>query len=148
MGLISLQSKGLSRVFSSTTVRKHQILGAEPSLWSNKRTVCLGARDQIPHFCFMASPLGDQPAASEVHRPTGSCPSDGLLPVHTPPRVRNVTCGRSFQWGGMFQGRLHRCLHRMSTAGLPCEPGGQGCSLRESRLLPVFTQPGLPRPQA
>ena len=68
--------------------------------------VCLGARDQIPHFCFMASPLGDQPAAAEVHRPTGSCPSDGLLPVHTPPRVRNVTCGRSFQWGGMFQGEI------------------------------------------
>ena len=36
-GLISLQetSKGLSRVFSSTTVRKHQFLGAQPSLWYN-----------------------------------------------------------------------------------------------------------------
>ena len=33
-GLISLQSKGLSRVFSSTTVRKHQLFGAQPSLWS------------------------------------------------------------------------------------------------------------------
>ena len=34
-GLISLLSKGLSRVFSSTTVRKHQFFGAQPSLWSN-----------------------------------------------------------------------------------------------------------------
>ena len=34
-GLISLQSKGLSRVFSSTTVRKHQFFSAQPSLWSN-----------------------------------------------------------------------------------------------------------------
>ena len=34
-GLISLQSKRLSRVFSSTTVRKHQFFGAQPSLWSN-----------------------------------------------------------------------------------------------------------------
>ena len=34
-GLISLQSKGPSKVFSSTTVRKHQFLGAQPSLWSN-----------------------------------------------------------------------------------------------------------------
>ena len=34
-GLISLQSKGLSRVFSSTTVWKHQFFGAQPSLWSN-----------------------------------------------------------------------------------------------------------------
>ena len=32
IGLISLQSKGLSRVFSSTTVQKHQFLGAQLSL--------------------------------------------------------------------------------------------------------------------
>ena len=31
-GLISLLSKGLSRIFSSTTVRKHQFFGAQPSL--------------------------------------------------------------------------------------------------------------------
>ena len=31
-GLISLQSKGLSRVFSSTTVWKHQFFSAQPSL--------------------------------------------------------------------------------------------------------------------
>ena len=34
-GLISLLSKGLSRVFSNTTVHKHQFFGAQPSLWSN-----------------------------------------------------------------------------------------------------------------
>ena len=33
-GLILL-SKGLSRVFSNTTVQKHQFFGAQPSLWSN-----------------------------------------------------------------------------------------------------------------
>ena len=33
--LISLQSKGLSRVFSNTTVQKHQFVSAQPSLWSN-----------------------------------------------------------------------------------------------------------------
>ena len=32
---ISLQSKGLPRVFSNTTVKKHQFFGAQPSLWSN-----------------------------------------------------------------------------------------------------------------
>ena len=32
---ISLQSKELSRVFSNTTVQKHQFFGAQPSLWSN-----------------------------------------------------------------------------------------------------------------
>ena len=34
-GLISLQSQGLSRVFSNTIVRKHQFLGAQLSLCSN-----------------------------------------------------------------------------------------------------------------
>ena len=34
-GWISLQSKGLSRVFSSTTVQKHQFFSVQPSLWSN-----------------------------------------------------------------------------------------------------------------
>ena len=32
---LSSQSKGLSRIFSSTTVRKHQFFGAQPSLWWN-----------------------------------------------------------------------------------------------------------------
>ena len=34
-GWISLQSKGLSRVFSNTTVKKHWFFSAQPSLWSN-----------------------------------------------------------------------------------------------------------------
>ena len=34
-GLISLKSKGLSRIFSSTTIWNHQFFGAQPSLWSN-----------------------------------------------------------------------------------------------------------------
>ena len=34
-GLISLLSKGLSTVFSSTTVWKHQFFGAQPYLWPN-----------------------------------------------------------------------------------------------------------------
>ena len=37
-GLISLQSKGFSRVFS-TTVQKHQFFRCQPSIWSNSH-VC------------------------------------------------------------------------------------------------------------
>ena len=33
--LISLLSKELSRVFSSTTIQKHQFFGTQPSLWLN-----------------------------------------------------------------------------------------------------------------
>ena len=35
IGWISLQSKGLSRVFSNTTVQKHQFFGTQLSSWSN-----------------------------------------------------------------------------------------------------------------
>ena len=35
VGLISLLFKGFSRVFSSTTVWKHQFFDSQPSLWSN-----------------------------------------------------------------------------------------------------------------
>ena len=34
-GWIYLLCKGLSRVFSNTTVQKHQFFSAQPSLWSN-----------------------------------------------------------------------------------------------------------------
>ena len=36
-GLIFLQSKGLPRVFSSTTIQKHQFFSAQPSLWSSSQ---------------------------------------------------------------------------------------------------------------
>ena len=35
ISLISLQSKGLSSVFSNTTAQKHRFFGTQPSLWSN-----------------------------------------------------------------------------------------------------------------
>ena len=36
--LLSLNPKGLSRIFSSTTVQKHQFFWPQPSLWSNFHT--------------------------------------------------------------------------------------------------------------
>ena len=39
---ISLQSKGLSRVFSNTTLQEHQFSSAQPSFWSNSH---------IPSWC-------------------------------------------------------------------------------------------------
>ena len=38
-GLISLLSKGLSRVFSGTKVKKHQFFGAQTSLWFNSHII-------------------------------------------------------------------------------------------------------------
>ena len=40
-GLISLLPKGLSRVFSSTTIWKHEFFSAQPSLWSNSHICTL-----------------------------------------------------------------------------------------------------------
>ena len=37
-GWISMQSKGLSRVFSNTTIQKHQFFDTQPSLWSDSHT--------------------------------------------------------------------------------------------------------------
>ena len=38
-GWISLQSKWLSRIFSSTTIQKHCFFSDQPSLWSNSHNV-------------------------------------------------------------------------------------------------------------
>ena len=43
-----LAVQGLSRVFSSTTVQKHQFFGTQPSLWSNSH-ICAWLRDSS-HF--------------------------------------------------------------------------------------------------
>ena len=45
-GLISLLFKGLSRVFSSTTIRKHQFFGAQPS-WSNSHRKAMTNLDSV-----------------------------------------------------------------------------------------------------
>jgi len=47
IGLISLQSKGLSRVFSNTTVQKHQFFGIQLSLWSNSHTYMTTEKNSI-----------------------------------------------------------------------------------------------------
>ena len=40
-GLLSLQSKGLSRVFSNSTIQKYQFFGAQLSLWITGKTIAL-----------------------------------------------------------------------------------------------------------
>ena len=54
-GLIFLQSKGLSRVFSSITVQKNQFCGAQPSLWSNSygKTIVLTIRTFVGKLTFL-----------------------------------------------------------------------------------------------
>ena len=54
--LISLQSKGLSRIFSNTIVWKHQYLGAHSSLWSNSHI----------HTWLLEKSAGQGPASFEM----------------------------------------------------------------------------------
>ena len=53
-GLISLQSNGLSRVFSNTTVQKHRFFGTQLSLWSNSHN---HTRLQEKPYCWLDGPL-------------------------------------------------------------------------------------------
>ena len=46
IGLISLWSKGPSRVFSSTTIWKHRFFAAQPSLWSLSH-ICTWLPDKL-----------------------------------------------------------------------------------------------------
>ena len=66
--LISLQSKGFSRVFSSTTVQKHQFFSTQLSLWSNFH-ICTWLLEKLQlwlrgslsakwWFCFLICHLG------------------------------------------------------------------------------------------
>ena len=75
LGLISFridwQSKGILRVFSSTTIWKHQFFSAQPSLWSNshictwlleKPCVCL-----VAYLCpTLCNPMDYSPPGSSV----------------------------------------------------------------------------------
>ena len=45
---MSIRSKGLSRVFSSTKFRKHQFFGAQPSLWSSSHIWTTTANGVMP----------------------------------------------------------------------------------------------------
>ena len=66
---ISLQSKGLSRVFSSTTIPRHQFFSAQPSLWSNShiRTWLLEKTIAFHNIVilFPAAPFVSTPASEK-----------------------------------------------------------------------------------
>ena len=52
-GLIFLLSKWLSRVFSRTTIQKHQFFGTQPSLWSNSHII----HDYWKNHSFRENPI-------------------------------------------------------------------------------------------
>ena len=55
-GLILLLPKGLSRVFSSTIDHKHQLFGAQPSLWSNSTSIHAAAAKSLSRVRLCTTP--------------------------------------------------------------------------------------------
>ena len=92
-GLITLLSKGLSRVFSSTTVWKHQLFSAQPSLWSNSVLFTDMAGD-IP---FLRCKLRNS-QVEEMHRAGKAWEKGTKLPcslqVPLSPALHSPTWGR------------------------------------------------------
>ena len=79
-GLISLQSKGLSRVFSNTTVQKHQFFNANLSLWSNSshlymttgKTIALTRQTFVGKVMFLLPNKLSRPVIAFL--PRSKCP--------------------------------------------------------------------------
>ena len=69
-GWISLQSKGLSRVLSNTTVQKHQFFGAQLSSWSNSH-ICTWLLDKP----VVSAPAQRTQKPGFIPSSKASCPS-------------------------------------------------------------------------
>ena len=81
-GLISLQSKGLSRVFSYTTVQKHHFFGTQLSLWSNSHIHTFSSVQLLSRVQLLMTPWT---AARQASLPS------------PPPRAYSISCPSS-QW--------------------------------------------------
>ena len=94
-GWISLQSKGRSRVFSKTTVQKHQFFGTQLSLWSNFHIHTWPLENLIEKFFSFAattcslqdlsSSIRDQPLAlaAKAHSPNHWTATEFLYSAHS-----------------------------------------------------------------
>ena len=144
--LISLQSKGLSRVFSSTTVQKHQFGFMRPPAWWRRLRVSRGPQGLLHH-----------PLRSPSHTgvPTAFCSAALSLPG---PRLGQSPCFSiscllaSFpSWSVLSVGRkVHEASARQHRASDKCpaasrpRPGPQStCTeYRDELIFKWFSLPG------
>ena len=144
-GLISLLSRGLSRVFSSTTVWKHRFFGSQPSLWSNSH-ICtwLLEKPSVSQFSFPVVSNSLWPHELQHARPPcpsqtpgvylNSCPSSWWChPAISSSVIPFSSHLQSFPESGSFQtSQLFR-------------PGGQSIGVSASAsVLPMNTQDWSP----
>ena len=99
ISLISLLSKGLPRVFSSTTVQKYPFFSAQSYLWCQFR--CSVMSNSLPHESQHARPLCPSPTAG-VH--SNSRPSSQWChPAISSSVIPFSSCPQSFPASGSFQ---------------------------------------------
>ena len=143
-GFISLQSKGLSRVFSSTTVQKHHSFGGQPSLWSNSHIhTWLLEKPSVQFSCSVTSDSlqlhGLQHARPPCPSPTpgvysNSCPlSQWCHSTISSSVIPFSSCLQSFPAPGSFQ------MSQFFTSG------GQSIGVSASAsVLPLYIQDLFP----
>ena len=109
-GWISLQSKGLSRVFSKTTVQKHQFFSAQLSLYSNSQITVSVQFSSVTQSCpTLRDPMNLSTPGLPVHHQLLEFTqthihrvSDAIQPSHplSPPSPPAFSL---FQHQGLFQ---------------------------------------------
>ena len=118
IGLISSLSKGLSRVFSSTTVQKHQFFSALPSLWSSSLSLFSSCSDWNPNSFSESAELNmvcslrllsSVPTTDPLHTPLqpqwpSCCSSGKFIPTVTPSFFLHIPI---FLHGILFPKRLN-----------------------------------------
>ena len=102
-GLISLLSKGLSRVFSNTTVQQHQFFSAQPSLWSNSFFFFLKISLAYSRSPSSPSALRASSSPGGAQGPGGlsGSPGETLLPARTPSGIEVLRGSGSRQAFGL-----------------------------------------------
>ena len=108
--LISLLSKGVSKVFSSTTIKRHRFFNAQPSLWSNSnhwtaREVPMYVFIGLKHSNFHEGLLFPQCLGSAGLVNRGGLP----LPSHKTKLGQVTDAGLSLLYSQGDHSKYHRC---------------------------------------
>ena len=100
-GWISLQSKGLSRVFSNTTVQKHQFFGAQLSLGKGKGNPlqCSCLENPMDRGAWWAAIYGVTQSRTRLKRPSSS--SSSFLYGPTVTSIHDYWKNHSFDYIGL-----------------------------------------------
>ena len=112
-GLIFLQSKGLSRYFSNTTVQKHQFFGAQLSLWSSshihtwllEKITALTRRTFVSKIMVFKEIKPVNPKGNQSWIFTGRPDAEAETPILWPPEAKADSLEKTLMLGKIEGGR-------------------------------------------